>query len=352
MVYDENGTALSRTLAATQTMQMAGIHALDAFSTPIEERFERLTRLGQRALRVPVIAITAITEDRQWFKSVLGWNISELSLEKSLCRRVVKTGKAAFVGDLTKHPRYAAHPLVVKKPKFRFYCGLPLHNAHGTVIGTVCVIGRKPRAVPQRDVRLLTDIALLAERELLTIELQTAQAALISKLSVARRQALIDPLTKTWNRRGGEMLIEEALGQAASDGNDLAVLAVDVDDFKQVNDSFGHAIGDKALRLVARELLACVRGSDGVCRYGGDEFFVVLANVDRESVKRIAKRTQKAIERSMLANGDGRRAGISVSIGIGHTESPGETTAEELLDAADRSLYEEKIRRSMQVDLA
>lgn len=347
---NDDATSLSRTLANTLTLQLAQIHAVDAFCTPIEERFERLTRLGQRALGVPVIAITSITNDVQWFKSVRGWNIVQLPLQESLCQRVVESGKAVAVGDLAQNPRYAKHPRVVGQPAFRLYCGFPLRNAKRDVIGTLCAMSQRPRRVTNADLQILADLAILAEREFLTVELQDAQSVLISKLSVARRQALLDPLTCTWNRRGGEMLIEEALKQAKKKRKNVAVLAVDLDDFKQVNDTFGHAVGDNALRTVARELLSCVREGDGVCRFGGDEFFVVLSDVPREGVERIASRLRRRVQESQIAVGPGRKARLSISVGIAFTEDPGAATATELLSEADESLYRQKMERHLRVE--
>ena len=75
---DEGDTALSRTLASTATLKLAKLHSLDPFYTPLEERYERITRLARRALSVPIAAITIVQGDRQWFKSVAGWQISEL----------------------------------------------------------------------------------------------------------------------------------------------------------------------------------------------------------------------------------------------------------------------------------
>ena len=71
-------TGLSRTLASTETLKLAELRNLDAFYTPLEERFERLTRLGRAALGTRVVAVTVLDEDRQWFKSVIGWKINEL----------------------------------------------------------------------------------------------------------------------------------------------------------------------------------------------------------------------------------------------------------------------------------
>lgn len=343
-------TALSRTLASTQTLQLAEIHSLDAFYTPIEERFERITRLGRRALAVPVVAVTAITHDTQWFKSVSSWNVCELPLKDSLCDRTVKTCKATVIPDLSKSLNYANHSLVVGAPQFRFYAGVPLFNAKGTVIGTLCAMDTKPGKFSAADHQILTDLAALAQRELLTVALHNAQTELISKLSVARRQALLDPLTKTWNRRGGMLLLEGTLERAAKEKQSIAVCAVDVNEFKMVNDTFGHGAGDRALQMVARELLACVRDNDGVCRCGGDEFFVVIVGVTLEGIDAIAQRVVKRIQRNLVAVRDGRGASISVCIGVKHCEPGCTTTAEELLGEADKALYENKMQRQLKID--
>lgn len=144
---DSATTALRHTMAGTETMQLAEFHSHETFGTPIEERFERLTRLGRQLFRVPVIAITAIADQTQWFKSVLGWEVTELPLKDSLCRQVVESAKPVLIGDLLRNPQFATHPLVAKQPAFRFYCGIPLLNTRGTVIGTLCAMGYEPRKI-------------------------------------------------------------------------------------------------------------------------------------------------------------------------------------------------------------
>ena len=335
-------TGLSRTLVNTETLQIAELHLLDVFCTPIEERFERITRLGVRALRMPVVAVTAVTHDRQWFKSVTGWDVCELPLNESLCARTVEKRRPVVIRDLTRHPRYSRHPHVVGPPKFRCYASVPLLSVKGTAIGTFCAMDFEPRKLSRGMYQSLLHLADLAQRELLAGLLQNAQSALISKLSIARRQALLDPLTQTWNRRGGMMLIESCLESAREDGHGLAVLAIDVDEFKQVNDNFGHAAGDQALRVVTRELLSCVRENDGVCRSGGDEFFVVINGVDCETIENIATRVKRRIEQSVFAAQDGRPVRVTVSIGARCVTGDYGGSAEELLAEADRVLYENK----------
>lgn len=342
-------TALSRTLANTETMQLAGIHALDAFYTPIEERFERITRVGRKALRAAVFAISVIVQETQWFKSVRGWNVSELPLKSSLCQGVVTGGKPVMIGDLMRSPHFSTHPLVTQAPAFRYYCGAPLRNSHGTVIGTVCAMGTKPRKFCTGEAETLLDLATLAERELLNISLHTAQAELLSKLSIARRQAMIDPLTKTWNRRGGEKLINQALARMMRTGKGVAVIAVDIDDFKRINDSHGHAAGDSILRMVARELLACTREGDAVCRQGGDEFVMVLTDVTRDVVVGIVDRAMSKIRKNEVALGGGAKATTSVSMGFTITDGGRPVTAEDILKEADAALYESKMSKRLRI---
>ena len=79
-------TPLTKTIASTATLKIANIHSLDLFYTPIEERFERITRLARRALHAPVAAISLLNEDKQWFKSAAGWGVSELPRTAALFR--------------------------------------------------------------------------------------------------------------------------------------------------------------------------------------------------------------------------------------------------------------------------
>ncbi len=333
---------LGKVLAGTETLELAEVHSSSAFYTPIEDRFERITRLARRALDVPVAAVTAVNLQGQWFKSVSGWDITELRLDQSLCEQTVLRGKRVIVPDLARNAQYSVHPFVTGAPGFRFYAGIPLVNARGTVVGTFCVMDTSPRRLDRSDRLILSDLAEFAQRELQTSALHAAQTELVAKLSAARRQALLDPLTRTWNRRGGSLLLEAGLALAKKNETTLAVLIVDIDNFKAVNDTFGHAAGDRALRVVAGELLAGVRHNDGVCRFGGDEFFVVFVDISSTEVAEIVRRVSRRIRRAAVRTGDGRTARISVCAGLKYVSSAETITADAVLAAADEALYRNK----------
>src|SRR5690606_12563530 len=133
---DDEDTALSRTVASTATLKLARLHTIDPFYTPLEERFERITRLARQALKVPIAAITVVQDDRQWFKSVAGLDVSELPLDKSLCTEVLKEGRLVAVPD-TLHDLYLmSNRLACGGPRIRFDAGAPIRNATGRTSGT------------------------------------------------------------------------------------------------------------------------------------------------------------------------------------------------------------------------
>ena len=154
-----------------------------------------------------------------------------------------------------------------------------------------------------------------------------------------RRQALQDPLTGLANR----VLLEDRLGMAAARqrrdaGHDVAVLYIDVDGLKQVNDSHGHAAGDALLVEVARRLEAAVRESDTVARLGGDEFAVVCEATDAEAVMQIAERMRAQLAAPVVLE-SGAQVGASASIGLA-TSPPRD--AADLVALADVAMYAAK----------
>ena len=154
--------------------------------------------------------------------------------------------------------------------------------------------------------------------------------------SELERSAESDPLTGLLNRRGFERAFEHDLERARRSETPLAVVICDLDEFKQVNDRFGHAVGDEALKTLARVLLEERRGGDPVARTGGEEFAVVLADSDVDGALAYAQRVAAAASRVPGPAGPlGLSAGI-VQIGNGPS------TCRELLLAADRLLYAAK----------
>jgi diguanylate cyclase (GGDEF)-like protein/PAS domain S-box-containing protein len=155
------------------------------------------------------------------------------------------------------------------------------------------------------------------------------------------RQAHVDPLTQLPNRRLLADRMQQALARARRNGSQLAVCAMDLDGFKQVNDERGHDAGDQVLVTVAERLQSLVRANDTVARLGGDEFLLLLADLDNAGLaEEIAGRALQAV-REPIALANGLSAHLSASIGI--ALYPGDAgSAEDLMRLSDRAMYAAK----------
>lgn len=336
-----DSTELSRTIASTATIKLANLPMTDLFYTPLEERFERITRIARRALEMPVAAITLMNSEKQWFKSVSGWAVSELPRSRSLCNWTLDANALHIIRDTKADPRTVKHPLVTAAPRFRFYAGCPLADTHGLVAGTFCVYDIKPRNFSNADAQCLLDLAAMAQREMVDDHLRSAHASLTAKLSVARREAMMDPLTRLWNRRGAMLLLESAFQRADRHKTSLGLALLDLDNFKYVNDTFGHQVGDEVLRKIGGRLVSGVRNDDATCRIGGDEFLMLIEDADESTAAHVTERVREAITESPIPTRD---RSISMTASVGFTiRKPGDKlSAEQLLERADQALMRSK----------
>lgn len=157
---------------------------------------------------------------------------------------------------------------------------------------------------------------------------------------IVERQALADPLTGLANRRSGEELLRSELSRAERFGGELAVVLVDLDGFKDVNDRHGHPFGDVVLCAVARRLSETVREVDVAARWGGEEFCLLLPGTDAAGGAHVAERARLALEEHPLEAPDGTPVRVTASFGV--AAFPGHRGEAALVEAADEALYEAK----------
>ncbi|MFC5068086.1 GGDEF domain-containing protein [Flaviflagellibacter deserti] len=164
------------------------------------------------------------------------------------------------------------------------------------------------------------------------------------RIAELEAMAVIDPLTEVLNRRGFDRSLALALDQHVRYGTEVSIAVIDIDDFKAINDRFGHAVGDEVLVRVARLLRASLRASDIVARTGGDEFVVLLWHLDAHRASRRLANLLSAIKDIPTAS---RRAGpcFSLSFGVAGFED-GDSPAD-VLSRADKRMYARKKRRSL-----
>jgi diguanylate cyclase (GGDEF)-like protein len=158
---------------------------------------------------------------------------------------------------------------------------------------------------------------------------------------------LTDALTGVYNRRYIDRRLVEEVARARRQGYRLSCLYIDVDHFKQVNDTYGHQAGDDVLREVASRIKAELRMSDALGRFGGEEFVVLLIDADVESASVVAQRIRASVANQLFLLGEGQGLAVTVSIGVAaldesERELAIEDAAQELVAQADGALYEAK----------
>lgn len=188
-------------------------------------------------------------------------------------------------------------------------------------MSVICVLGN---IVIQRDLR----------------QIHRQARSLASSEAELREQSIRDPLTDLFNRRYMQEALALEIERSRRSGGATSLMIVDVDHFKHLNDSFGHAAGDGVLRQLASLLSAHTRASDVVCRYGGDEFVVILPETTARVALVRAQRLAREIRETLVVGGEGQNA-LTVSVGLATFPKHG-SSAIDLLEAADVGLYRAK----------
>ncbi len=180
--------------------------------------------------------------------------------------------------------------------------------------------------------------SLLAENERLKRELAVVRA----RVSDLEARADVDPLLDILNRRGFERELKRALAHIKRYGTEVALMFVDLDEFKGVNDRYGHGAGDALLKAVARELVGHVRASDVVGRLGCDEFGVLIWHAGEEQALAKAGELESLIARVVIIHGKAR---IEAAASVGMALLVADTTPDDMIGAADHAMYARKQER-------
>jgi diguanylate cyclase (GGDEF)-like protein len=221
------------------------------------------------------------------------------------------------------------------------FVALPLTGPEGVVAVVSLTDKNSGSSFTQSDLSVLYEMAVPAA-------LAVAREQLRDRTVDLAHLATVDGLTELFNRRYFETRLEQELQRQRRQLDELSLLLLDLDNFKQLNDSLGHLVGDTALKHVADILRRAVRIFDICARYGGEEFVIVMPGAGPDTALRIAERIRRQVEQHFAA---GRRSGVpiplTVSIGVS-TASPG-VTREALVAQADRGLLVAKSRGKNQV---
>lgn len=449
-----------------EAARLAALRKYRLLDTPPEQVYDDIVRLARSICGVPIALISLVDANRQWFKAKAGLDACETPRDVSFCTHALEnTEGPLIVPNATQDPRFASNPLVTSEPHIRFYAGVPLVDADGMALGTLCVIDRVPRTLNEEqlaalhalarqtvrqietahrmralqeselrfnlfmdaspamafikdeqgryiyvnktmiervnlraedilgkddfqlwpydiarenrahDLRVVTrrlpvnlverafnldgslsywqvqkfplsasgllggvavDISAAKEYESQLKEYQQAleeqKKALEESVQHLEELSATDDLTGLKNRRAFDHILESEWAFSSRYGTPLSLLALDLDHFKQVNDTLGHPAGDKLLRNVAHVLKRNDRANDTAARIGGEEFIVVLPNTDMQGAAILAERIRREVEAIGVT---------TISIGIAGRDDA-TPQPEDMIAAADKALYAAK----------
>ncbi|WP_116140945.1 sensor domain-containing diguanylate cyclase [Trinickia diaoshuihuensis] len=308
---------------SNEAARIALLRSLDILDTAPDERFDRLTRLAKRVFDVPIATVSLVDSDRQWFKSCVGLSVDETARNISFCGHTILDGDLLVVEDAQTDPRFADSPLVTGDPGVRFYAGCPLTLNKAMRVGAFCIVDKKPRKLDAQERGLLRDLARIAERELEVLQLVAT-----------------DDLTGLSNRRGFEALGNHVLALCKRARSRASVLFFDLNGFKQINDMYGHAEGDRAIVGFASVLRTALRETDVLARLGGDEFVALVAGAQDGDEARIIERVRLGVAGYNRANQRGYD--LKFSVGFAPFETNEQASIAELIDIADHAMYANK----------
>ncbi|WP_062064692.1 sensor domain-containing diguanylate cyclase [Cellvibrio sp. OA-2007] len=259
------------------------------------------------------------------------------------CGMAVTSGQRVIVSDIQAHPAWVEARELATKAGLASCWSEPIINHRGEVLGTFVIYQKQIAEPSAEDIKLIEESAYLAE---IAIERKWALEALRESEERHRKLAQHDSLTGLPNRALFSDRLNQALHYCKRHQRVLAVMLLDLDKFKPVNDQYGHALGDELLKQVARRLLAVVRTSDTVARIGGDEFVILLHQIDDlNQARAVSEKIQLALGDLFLIDDHLIQIGCSIGTAFYPNDS---SDPRELTQIADQRMYQQKHAQSAQ----
>jgi diguanylate cyclase (GGDEF)-like protein/PAS domain S-box-containing protein len=315
---------------------------LAANDGPLQQLLDRLVANIESAIPGTIGSILRVIDGRLYhaasgkdMPAVYADSIDGVEVAPNLgsCGAAAYSGLPVIVENIATHPNWEAFRDLALPLGLRSCWSVPIRSGKD-VVGTLAAYNSVPRKPTEAEMRALLEAAHVAS---IVLESYDARVRL-------EEMAHRDALTSLPNRTMFEDRLEKAIASARRTGSKVAVGMLDLDRFKVINDSLGHAVGDRLLQEVATRLQRSIREQDIVARMGGDEFLILLPEVDgRETIKAIGQRALESLSKVFAP--DGNELFVRSSLGFSvYPEDASEPS--QLIQLADRAMYEAKRSRS------
>jgi diguanylate cyclase (GGDEF)-like protein len=299
------------------------LSALDRIGDPA---LTSLARLAQSVTGASSAAVQIFDEKYQRRIAAAGAPMTDHPAEDAMCRVVIESGTRVITPDAAQEPQLDFSSSVHGPKPVRFYASLPLKVSGDTTVGTLCAFDTQVLALNKEQVADLEDIAVLVR----------AHLELMQIANDLTREATEDGLTGVRTRVIFDGMVGRALADRRREGGDVMVALIDVDDFKRINDTHGHGVGDEALRWIGARLNELVGAHGVVGRLGGDEFAVVARATTTEA---------EALVSAIRHATDGFKPGFRISVGSTFADDDDDVSS--LLRRADQRMYVSKASRGV-----
>jgi len=308
-------------IPADEPLRLRDLERRAVIGLASDPHFERLVDLAASLFEAPMVAISLVDAERQWFLASRGLGgLQETPRSTAFCAHAIAGTGVMVVPDALSDERFRSNPLVQESPHIRFYAGAPLRSPDGHNLGTLCVLDTTPRSPldphGQQQLQCLADLV-MRELEL-------------------RRLALHCPVTGLPNRPTFLMIGEREWLRARAEHHPLALLCFDIDDFRRINQRWGHRAGDGVLQDFAKLVGNFMREEDYAGRLGDGEFGLLLINttVDQAMAVAEALRTATAHLPGVHTHSD---VTLHISGGLSSL-APADRSFDDLLQRSDRAL--------------
>jgi len=303
---------------ASDCARLIAADRLDALETPRDEAFDRITQLAKKLFHVPIAVVSFVESPHQWNASsqeAIGGRPTGASARRD--------DRPLVIADATMDGRLACNPFVARRHGVRFYAGFPLVTGDGRNLGSLCLVDVVPRDFSAEEAEILGDLAQLVVDEL---EL--------------RLSSVKDGLTGALSRRSFKDEAHRAIALALRHDYQLSCLAIDLDHFKSINDTYGHAAGDLVLGQTIRACAEELRTTDFIGRMGGEEFAVLLPHTGLAGALDVAERLRASIANLRIVT-PAQVINVTASFGVAAL-CPAAGDIDALLANADHALYKAK----------
>jgi len=250
------------------------------------------------------------------------------------CERVVDTNQRLFIHNALESKEWRENPDI----EFNLvnYLGYPINWPNGDIFGTLCILDSEPHHYSEKQERLMVQFRNMIEVNLELLEKNLKLENLSKNLEYL---ANTDELTDIWNRRAFIAESEKELQRAVRNEHPVCLLMLDIDDFKLINDQFGHEVGDEVLKLFCHGIMATKRSYDIFGRIGGEEFAILLPETKQAEAVELAERIREKIANIFFHT---QQQNVRITVSIGVCQLTPQDNILSGLNKADKVLYNAK----------